>query len=253
MAYNTSTSTSTIDRTHTGTRLRRAAAGLAFLTCLTAAPAAAAATSGSPAATGTQVAAAPAAATTASSVRGDTVKRARTLLASRVRFQSTKGGVIRRSTPAGARNYLEYRGSNANRNEFNGYNGDAWCGWFAARVWTGVNRPSPSKYTKLPRYYQSSQAWRTDSDGRYRTFRRDRMPGLGDVVIWQDGPGRPGQVTRATTGHVGIVVAVNASRKAISTIEGNVNRDEINLRSYAWDADGPTMSGKHFLGHASRT
>lgn len=191
--------------------------------------------------------------TAKSSLRDDTVRRARALLRNQHRFQTRKGGTRFLSTVSTGRNRLERNGSNANRNEFNGFNGWDWCGYFVATAWTGKRVPAASSYPRLPRYYMRSQAWRTDSGDRYRRYRADRMPRRGDVLIWQNGPGRPGQVTGEAYGHVGVVVRVNRDTGRVRTIEGNVAGDEIRRYSYTWDdADGPSKSGKHFLGHASR-
>lgn len=187
-----------------------------------------------------------------SPLRQETVDRANRLLAGEHDYRASAGGVLRSSRPNGARNYFEAGGSNANRNEFNGFNGQDWCGFFLATVWTGQRVPARGAYPRLPRYYERSQAWRTDAGGRYRAFRAGRLPQPGDVLVWQNGAGTAGVPTSTATGHVGVVVAVNPSTKRVTTVEGNVNGDEIARRSYAWDADGPSLPGKHFLGHVLR-
>lgn len=187
------------------------------------------------------------------SLRDDTVSRARALLRNQHRFQTRAGGTKLLSTTSTGRNQLERNGSDANRNEFNGFNGYDWCGYFVATAWTGKRVPNASSYPRLPSLYMRASAWRTDSGDRYRRYSVDRMPRRGDVMVWQNGPGRPGQVTSEAFGHVGVVVHVNRDTRRVRTIEGNVAGDEIRRYSYSWDGpEGPTKAGKHFLGHTKR-
>ena len=48
------------------------------------------------------------------------------------------------------------------------------------------------------------------------------------------------------------VTAVDATTKVVTSVEGNVAGDEIRRHTYAWDTDGPSKDGKHFMGHTSR-
>lgn len=199
-----------------------------------------------------------AASTTAlSPLRQETVDRANALLVAGVKYKDAAGTIRTSTRPSATRNVLEFEGSNTNRNEFNDYSdgyasGLDWCGYFVARVWTGENTPDLTKFTRVPTLYLRSQAWRTDAKSTYHGFSATRLPVPGDALIWQTGAGTAGVDNGSATGHIGVVTAVNPTTKVVTTVEGNVEGDEINRRTYAWDADGPTLPDKHFMGHTSR-
>lgn len=192
-----------------------------------------------------------------SALRQETVDRANALLSAGVKYQDADGTIRTSTHPSATRNVLEWNGSNTNRNEFNDYSdgyasGLDWCGYFVARVWTGENTPNLTANPRVPTLYLRSQAWRTDAKTTYYRFSPTRLPVPGDALIWQTGSGTAGVDNGSATGHVGVVTAVNATTKVITTVEGNVEGDEINRRTYTWDADGPTLPDKHFMGHTAR-
>jgi hypothetical protein len=144
----------------------------------------------------------------------------------------------------GRRNILERNGSNANRNIYNDYNGQPWCGSFAALVWTGDYVPNASDHPRIPRSYPSSQAWANEMGSRFTPFSSSSSarPLPGDVLVWQD-------LDDSSHGHVAVVQSATSER--VVTIEGNVGGDEIQRKAYAWDSNGPTISGKKFRGFTS--
>lgn len=192
-------------------------------------------------------------ATTAlSTLRQDTVDRANRLVSADLSFKDA-GGTVRTSTQPGPnRNVLELDGSNTNSNVLNDFNGLDWCGYLVARTWTGTNTPDPALYPRIPTSYMRSQAWRTDAETPYYRFSQSRLPKPGDVLVWQNGSGTVGADNGNPYGHVGVVTAVDATTKVVTSVEGNVEGDEIRRITYAWDANGPTKDGKHFMGHTSR-
>ena len=211
--------------------------------------------------TGTATAAASAGSTTStaalSTLRQQTVDRANALLRADLRYQDANGTIRVSTQPSANRNVLSHNGSNTNRNELNDYSagyasGLDWCGYFVARTWTGQNTPDPAAFPRIPTFYMRSQAWRTDSPTPFLRFARTRLPHPGDVLVWQNGTGAPGADNGSATGHVGVVTAVDTTTRVVTSVEGNVAGDEIRRYTYAWDADGPTKDGKHFMGHASR-
>ena len=145
------------------------------------------------------------------------------------------------------RNVLERNGSNANRVVFNDYNGQEWCGYFAAAMWTGQNTPSTSTFPRIPNSYPSSQAWRTETGSNFHPFNGPGgvKPKPGDVLVWQN-------LDTSTGGHVGIVIMFNYDTNNVVTIEGNVNGDEVARNVYAWDSNGPSISSKTFKGFTDR-
>ena len=187
-----------------------------------------------------------------STLRQDTVDRANHLLAADLKFKDAAGTVRTSTQPSTNRNVLSFCGSNTNSNVLNDYNGLDWCGYFVARTWTGANTPAPSAYPRIPTYYMRSQAWRTESKTPYHRFSASLLPKPGDVLVWQNGSGTAGADNGNPYGHVGVVTAVNATTKVVTSVEGNVEGDEIRRYTYAWDSNGPTKDGKHFMGHASR-
>jgi hypothetical protein len=192
-----------------------------------------------------------------STLRQQTVDRANTLLKADLRYRDENGTTRLSTQPSANRNVLAWGGSNTNRNELNDFStgyasGLDWCGHFVARTWTGQNTPDPAAFPRIPTYYMRSQAWRTDAPTAYVRFSEARLPAPGDVLVWQNGTGAAGVDNGSATGHVGVVTAVNATTKVVTSVEGNVAGDEIRRYTYAWDANGPTKDGKHFMGHASR-
>ena len=212
------------------------AATVALATCATVLPLAPAAADPLPSTSGL------------SALRQDAVTRADRALNTPRSF--AKAGSDRlyesRVLPAQNRNVLEHEGSNDNRNVFNDYNGQEWCGYFIAAMWTGQNTPDPAQFPRVPAAYPSSQAWMTDADGRFRAFTGagQRLPRPGDVLVWTNDSG--------VGGHVALVVKTLVDTRRVITVEGNVDGDEIARKSYAWDADGPTRDGKRFRGYALR-
>lgn len=192
-----------------------------------------------------------------STLRQESVDRANALLTAGVKYKDSAGTIRTSTQPSATRNVLEWNDSNSNRNEFNDYSagyasGLDWCGFFVARVWTGENTPDLAQYPRVPALYLRSQAWRTDAKTPYHRFSATRLPIPGDVLVWQNGAGAAGVDNGVATGHVGVVTAVDATTKQVTTVEGNVAGDEIKRRTYAWDADGPTLPDKHFMGHTAR-
>ncbi|MFC7490760.1 MULTISPECIES: CHAP domain-containing protein [unclassified Knoellia] len=187
-----------------------------------------------------------------STLRQQTVDRANSLLTADLRYEDAAGTIRLSTQPGATRNLLSWDGSNTNSNVLNDFNGLDWCGYLVARTWTGENTPSTSAFPRIPTYYMRSQAWRTEAKTPYYRFAQSRLPQPGDVLVWQNGAGAPGADNGTSTGHVGVVTAVNATTNVVTSVEGNVAGDEINRRTYTWDADGPTLPDKHFMGHTSR-
>lgn len=184
-----------------------------------------------------------------SALRQETVDRARNNLNNPRHFKTSSTSPIYTSTVMDAenRNVLERSGSNANRVEFNDYNGQEWCGYFVARVWSGENTPNLADYPRIPDGYPSSQAWRTGVGDRFHAFTGAGgiKPKPGDVLVWQN-------IDTSTGGHVGVVISYNYDTNQVVTIEGNVNGDEVARKVYAWDSNGPSISGKNFKGFTDR-
>lgn len=184
-----------------------------------------------------------------SALRQDTIDRAKAALNNPRKFKTSSTSPIYDSTVLKAedRNVLELNGSNANRVVFNDYNGLEWCGYFAAAMWSGENTPDTSKYPRIPDAYPSSQAWRTDVGSAFHAFNgpNGAKPKPGDVLVWQNHD-------TSTGGHVGVVMTFNYDTNKVVTIEGNVNGDEVARKVYAWDSNGPTLSGKTFKGFTDR-
>lgn len=193
-----------------------------------------------------------ASATALSTLRQQTIDRANNLLAAAVKYEDAAGTTRLSTQPSSTRNVLSFNGSNTNSNVFNDYNGQDWCGYFVARTWTGENTPAPASFPRIPALYLRSQAWRTDANTPYHRFSQTRLPQPGDALVWQNGDGAVGVDNGVATGHVGVVTAVDTTTKVVTSVEGNVAGDEINRRTYTWDADGPTLPDKHFMGHTSR-
>ncbi|MDR6117394.1 hypothetical protein QE370_000578 [Aeromicrobium sp. SORGH_AS981] len=152
-------------------------------------------------------------------------------------------GTKRNSTPVENRNLFEYGGSNTNKNLFNNYNGDEWCGYFAAWAWTNRLVPSKDDFPAIPRSYPASQSWADQTGSRFKPFSASSTarPLPGDVLVWKN--------NNEGGGHVGVVVQVNGNK--IYTVEGNVGGDEIGYKYYLWDGDGPTINNKTFRGFTS--
>ncbi|NHA67986.1 CHAP domain-containing protein [Phycicoccus flavus] len=188
-----------------------------------------------------------------SQLRQDTVKRASAALNNPRAFKLAGSDTIHKSTvyPARNKNVLELDGSNANRVVFNHYNGNSWCGSFIAAMWTGKTMPDASAYPRLPRSYESSQAWRTDAKVSTLwhpfTGAGQRLPRPGDVLVWSDDGS-------SWAGHVGLVVQIDTSSspRTVTTVEGNVSGDEIRKLTYAWGSEGPKRTGKTFRGYTAR-
>lgn len=168
--------------------------------------------------------------------RQQIVDRAVSALTTPKKFRLTRGGTIHTSAPASGFNHLGRGGSNANLNEYNGYNGLPWCGYFAAAMWN---------HQGVPRNYPSSQVWRTGLGNRFHAYSSSRLPQPGDVLVWTNNGD-------SAHGHVGVVVAVSGG--TVTTVEGNINpyQDSLARRSYQWTGSGPAVSGKTFRGIASR-
>lgn len=186
------------------------------------------------------------------SLRDATVARAQNALVSGRTYRLSIAGTTHTSTPnvADGWNYLGRNGSNANINQYTGYRAEEWCGDFAAAMWTGVNKPNPATFPRIPDSYPSSQAWMTQTGSAFHRFSVSMLPARGDVLVWTNDDASSG-------GHVGVVAAVNTSTKMVTTIEGNQldgtgHHDSIVRFTRKWDSDGPTISGKHFRGFTSR-
>ncbi|WP_199855074.1 hypothetical protein [Streptomyces dioscori] len=110
---------------------------------LTLFPATADARTSAPAGPGHSAASQP---TAPSDVRRQIADRATSALTTPRKCRLTRGGTIHTSSPASGYNYLGRGSSNANLNQYNGYNGLPWCGHFAAAAWNhqGVPRSYPS-------------------------------------------------------------------------------------------------------------
>lgn len=184
-----------------------------------------------------------------SALRQETIDNARAALNNPRKFKTSSTSAIYSSTVMAAedRNVLERNGSNANRVVFNDYNGDEWCGYFAAAMWTGENTPSTTANPRIPDSYPSSQAWRTGVGNRFHPFNGPGgvKPRPGDVLVWQNHD-------TSTGGHVGVVISYNYDTDKVVTIEGNVNGDEVARKVYAWDGNGPSIAEKTFMGFTDR-
>lgn len=182
-----------------------------------------------------------------SALRQATVDRATGALSKRWEFH-LNGTSYLSTLDSGSRNVLEnslWTDANQNHVVFNDYNGNPWCGDFAAYTWTAHMMPSTSTYPRLPSNYEYSQNW-THVSG-YRAFPGNKStPTAGDVLVWHDDDG-------SVHGHVGVVVSVNYDTKAVTTVEGNVAGDEVKRITYSWSSTtGYVKSGKTFLGVAPR-
>lgn len=186
---------------------------------------------------------------TLSEARQLIVNRANAALVNPKKFKLTEGGTTYNSTvlESEGRNLLEIDGSNRNINQYTGFHPEKWCGDFAAAMWTGINKPdSGSEGYGVPNGYSSSQAWAIDP--RFHDIKDEpsARPTPGDVLVWQDN-------SSDYTGHVGVVVAYSSSTGKVTTVEGNINGDEIARRTYSWTSAGPVNPDKHFRGFLSRT
>ena len=114
-------------------------------------------------------------------------------------------------------------------------------------MWSGENTPNLADYPRIPSGYPSSQAWRTGVGDRFHAFNGAGgvKPRPGDVLVWQN-------IDTSTGGHVGVVISFNYDTNQVVTIEGNVNGDEVARKVYAWDSNGPSISGKNFRGFTDR-
>jgi hypothetical protein len=182
-----------------------------------------------------------------SALRQATVDRAKGALTTRWEYH-LNGNVYQSTLDSATRNVLEnaqWNDSNQNHVEFNKYNGQPWCGDFAAYTWTNHMRPAESSFPRLPGNYEYSLNWRNVSG--YRAFPGNKStPDPGDVLVWRDNDD-------SSHGHVGVVVTVNYDTKAVTTVEGNVSGDEVRKITYSWSsANGYVKSGKTFLGVAPR-
>ncbi|MEV2213182.1 CHAP domain-containing protein [Streptomyces sp. NPDC050997] len=200
------------------------AAALLAAPALADSPAAAAATAASPA---VRTAAAP------SPVRQAIVDRANRALTTAHLYKETRNGPVRLSKPGDSRNDNFLGGGNFN--EYNGFNGDAWCGYFANAMWANS--------AAAPDNHKSSRAWETGVGGRFHAYRPGQPPQRGDVIVWHN------HDSRAPRGHVAVVVAVGGSDgRSVTTIEGNAGRgsDSITMKTYRWvGAQGPKLPGRN--------
>ncbi len=182
-----------------------------------------------------------------SSLRQATVDRAKGALTTHWEYH-LNGTTYMSTLDSPTRNVLEnshWTDANQNHVEFNDYNGNPWCGDFAAYTWTNHMMPTASNFPRLPANYEYSQNW-THVSG-YRAFPGSKTtPTPGDVLVWHDNDG-------SVHGHVGVVVSVNYDTKAATTVEGNVAGDEVKRFTYDWSSTkGYVKSGKTFLGVAPR-
>ncbi|WP_369035889.1 MULTISPECIES: CHAP domain-containing protein [Streptomyces] len=185
-----------------------------------------------------------AAAADGSPLRQAIVDRANQALTTAHWYKETRKGPKKLSKP-GDRRHDNYLGGN-NLNQYNGFNGDAWCGYFAAALWNNS--------AATPADYKSSWAWETGVGGRFHTYRPGQPPQRGDVIVWHN------HNSRAPKGHVAVVVAVGGrDGRTVNTIEGNAGHrsDSITWREYRWvGAEGPKLPGNSTLkvrGYASRS
>ncbi|GAB3065963.1 hypothetical protein GCM10027080_02070 [Pedococcus soli] len=182
-----------------------------------------------------------------SALRQATVDRADAALSKRWEFH-LNGTAYLSTVESATRNVLEnsqWNDANQNHVVFNGYDGNPWCGDFAAYTWTAHMMPSTSTYPRLPDNYEYSQNWRNVSG--FRSFPGNKTtPTPGDVLVWKDDDG-------SVHGHVGVVVSTNYSTKSVTTVEGNVAGDEVRRFTYSWSStNGYVKAGKTFLGAAPR-
>ncbi|MGW2839211.1 CHAP domain-containing protein [Streptomyces sp. NPDC001493] len=164
------------------------------------------------------------------SVRSQIVANANRALTKPTKYRTSKKGSVRLSKPKSGSNYL----GGKNLNEYNNFNGDPWCGYFAAAMWGKRGVPSS---------YASSQAWR-GLGSRYHAYNVNRLPQPGDVLVWTNKGDR-------AHGHVGVVVGVKG--RTVTTIEGNTGAgdDSVTRKVYNWGNRGPALPGKTFRGSAS--
>ncbi|MEU6082634.1 CHAP domain-containing protein [Streptomyces sp. NPDC047108] len=183
---------------------------------------------------------------TAPSVSADEQEDERAAIADRAQaalttpqdFRLTAEGQTLQSRPGDPQdtNYLGQDGSNADRNEYNDFNGLAWCGYFAAAMWD---------HQDVPDHYPGSQSWRTSLGERFHAYSADELPQVGDVLVWTN-------QDNAAHGHVGVVTEVSGT--SVTTVEGNTghNSDSVAERTYEWSGAGPVHGDKLFRGFASR-
>ncbi|MFE9725690.1 CHAP domain-containing protein [Streptomyces sp. NPDC005794] len=167
--------------------------------------------------------------------RQQIVTNANRALTKPTKYKATKNGSVRLSKPNGNNNYL----GGHNLNEYNNYNGQSWCGHFAAAMWG--KRGVPAKY-------EASQRWRTHMGSRFHAYNAKKLPQPGDVLVWTNR-------SNASFGHVGVVVAVKG--RTITTVEGNAGTgtDSVTRQTYNWNdtrnTGGPYVSAKNFRGFAT--
>ncbi|MDX3415995.1 CHAP domain-containing protein [Streptomyces sp. MD20-1-1] len=167
--------------------------------------------------------------------RQQIVAKANEALTKPTKYKTSKNGSVRLSKPKRDNNYLGGR----NLNEYNNYNGQAWCGYFAAAMWGKQG---------VPTKYPASQQWRTGLGKRFHAYNPRQLPQPGDVLVWSNR-------SDARFGHVGVVVAVKG--RTVSTVEGNAGQgsDSVTRRSYDWkdtrNTGGPYLQGKNFRGFST--
>ncbi|GGP83879.1 CHAP domain-containing protein [Streptomyces calvus] len=168
--------------------------------------------------------------------RQQIVARAEHALKTPTKYRTAKNGPIKLSTPKGNNNYL----GGHNLNVYNNYNGQSWCGHFAAAMWGKQG---------VPAKYEASQRWRTHMGNRFHPYRVNRLPQPGDVLVWTN-------TSNNAFGHVGVVVSVKG--RSVTTIEGNAGAgtDSVTRQTYSWDdkratGGGPYLPSKKFAGFAS--
>lgn len=164
-------------------------------------------------------------------------------------FKTSSTSAVYNSTPhttSPRYNLLSRNGSNANRNIYNTYNGEEWCGYFVRFMWTlGGADSNPA----VPSGYPSSQAWRTGVGSRFHSYSSGgSLPQAGDALVWSnDGD--------SAQGHVAIVTYVDTAKRTLSWIGGNEwgdgSKDAVIYHTGYWSNMETAMSGKDFRGFAS--
>lgn len=109
--------------------------------------------------------------------------------------------------------------------------GQAWCSFFAEKIWTNVYdkvNPEISKVVSKLFSANAVQTWEFFQKSNFPTISKgipsEQLPQPGDVVIWMlMNGGQPNKVkgTAWIKGHVGIVI--DANKKNFTTLEGNSN------------------------------
>ena len=104
---------------------------------------------------------------------------------------------------------------NAKMNAVGFYKGASWCGFFVMLVMHEVYSDDPEAWAYLHKYLSASTHTMWLNFKASKEIVTGQVPKIGAVVIWQEGNG--------TSGHTGIVTAVDADGKHFVSVEGNTD------------------------------